>query len=181
MFERFTKGARAVVTVAVEQAGALGHDSVGTQHVLLGLLNPDVGTGYEVLKGAGLQADRVREIVRRRTPGCALTEEDGEALRTVGIDLDAVLGHLTETFGPDAVPHNQTRRGRPRISRQMKKTLQLALRETIWLKSPAIGSEHLLLGLLRCDDSDINAILAEVGVTSEDLRNATLATISRAA
>jgi len=168
--------------VAVAQAGDLGHDCVGNQHLLLGLLSPDTGAGYQVLHGAGLEADRVREVVRRRTPGDGvLTQEDAESLRSVGIDLDVVLEHLTESFGPDAVPHSQPRRGRLRFSRPAKKTLQLALREAIWLKAGAIGSEHILLGLLRCDDSDINAVLTELGVTSDDLRKATLRMIGRAA
>ncbi len=186
LFERFTEGARAVVSLAVEQAGELGHDSVGTQHLLLGLLSPDTGAGYQVLHGAGLDAVRVHEVVRLRTPGDgSLTREDAESLRSVGIDLDVVLEHLTESFGPEAVPPSQPRRGRPRFSprfsRPAKKTLQLALREAIWLKAGAIGSEHILLGLLRCDDSDINAVLAELGVKSDDLRKATLRTIGRAA
>jgi ATP-dependent Clp protease ATP-binding subunit ClpA len=166
----------------VEQAGELGHDCVSPQHLLLGLLSPDTGAGYQVLHGAGLDADRVLEVVRRRTPADGfLTPEDEESLRSVGIDLDVVLEHLTQSFGPDAVPHAQPRRGRPRFSRPAKKTLQLALREAKWLKAGAIGSEHILLGLLRCGDSDINAVLAELGVTSDDLRKATLGAIGRAA
>jgi ATP-dependent Clp protease ATP-binding subunit ClpA len=68
-----------------------------------------------------------------------------------------------------------------RFSRSARKTLQLALREAIWLKSKAIGSEHILLGLLRCDDSDINAVLAELEVKPDDLRAASLRAIGRAA
>jgi ATP-dependent Clp protease ATP-binding subunit ClpA len=181
MFERFTKEARAVVTVAVEEAGALGHGFVGTQHVLLGLLGLENGVAFEVLHGAGLEADRVRDVVRRRTPGDGLTDEDAESLRAVGIDLDVVLEHLKESFGPDSLPRNQPRRGHLRFSRTAKKTLQLALREAIWLKSRTIGSEHILLGLLRCDDSDVTAVLAEAGVKPDDLRTATLGTIARAA
>ncbi|HEX7804552.1 MAG TPA: Clp protease N-terminal domain-containing protein [Cellulomonas sp.] len=182
MFERFTEGARAVVSDAVAEAGALGHDPVGAQHLLLGLLKPGVGAGYQVLHEAGLQTDAVREAVRRRTVrGDALTSDDAEALRTVGIDLDVVLARLAESFGPDLVPESRARRGRTRLSPSAKKALQLALREAIWLKSRSIGSEHLLLGLLRCDDGDVNAVLAEVGVTSDALRGATLRAIGRAA
>lgn len=182
MFERFTKTARSVVTGAVEQASALGHDFVGPQHLMLGLLGAGAGVGYQILKDGGLDVDRVVEVVRRGTPGGGfLTEEDAESLRTVGIDLDVVLEHLAESFGPDAVPQSQPRRGRPRFSPPAKKSLQLALREAIWLKSKAIGSEHILLGLLRCDDRDLNAVLAELGVKPDDLRNAALRTIGRAA
>ena len=182
MFERFTDGARGVVTVAVEQARALDHDPVGTQHLLLGLLGSETGAAHTALHDAGLRADLVREVIRRRTPGEGfLTAGDAESLRTIGIDLDVVLGRLEETFGPDAVPKGPRRRGRTRFSPSAKKALQLALREAIWLKAGAIGSEHILLGLLRCDDSDISAVLAELDVTSDDLRAATLRAIGRAA
>jgi ATP-dependent Clp protease ATP-binding subunit ClpA len=182
MFERFSTGARTVVSGAVEQAGELGHECVGPQHLLLGLLSPDTGAGYQVLHGAGLEAARVREVVARRSPAAGfLSPEDADSLRSVGIDLDVVLEHLRQSFGPDAVPHGQPHHGRPRFSRPAKMTLQLSLREAKWLKAGAIGSEHILLGLLRCDDSDVNAVLAELAVTSDDLRAATLATIGRAA
>jgi len=181
MFERFSTEARAVVLVALQQAGALGHDSVGTAHLLLGLLSPDAGAGYQVLRGAGLQADQVLEVVRRRTPRDGfLTAEDAESLRTLGIDLDVVLERLTESFGPEAVPQRQPRR-RARFSKPAKKVLQLALREARWLKAGAIGSEHILLGLLRSDDGELNAVLTELGVKADDLRTATLRTIGRAA
>jgi len=48
-------------------------------------------------------------------------------------------------------------------------------------ESDHFGSEHILRGLLRCDDGDINAVLAELGVKSDDLRKASLRTIGRAA
>lgn len=182
MFERFTEGARAVVSDAVREARALGHEPVGTTHLLLGLLRPGVGAGYEVLHDGGLDAVAAREIIRRRTPGgSALTRDDAEALRAVGIDLDVVLERLAESLGPDAVPDGHTGRGRVRLSQLAKKALQLALRETIGLKSKSIGSEHILLGLLRCDDADVNAVLTELGVTPDSLRAATLRAISRAA
>jgi ATP-dependent Clp protease ATP-binding subunit ClpA len=184
MFERFTKEAREVVLVAVEQARELGHDSVGPSHLFLGLLGNEAGTGtaHQVLHDAGLTSDAVQEVIRRRTPGVGfLTDEDAESLRTVGIDLAAVLEQMSESFGPDAVPRSQPRRSRPRFGKPAKKTLQLALRESIWLKAGAIRSEHILLAVLRCDDNDLNAVLAELNVKPDDLRKATLQTLGRAA
>jgi ATP-dependent Clp protease ATP-binding subunit ClpA len=182
MFERFSEGARAVVVVAREQAVALGHDSIGTQHLLLGMLSPETGAASQVLHDAGLETDLVRDAVRRRTPADGdLTADDADALRTLGIDLDVVLERLEASFGPQAVPRSEPHRGRVGMSRTAKKTLQLALREAVWLKAGNIGSEHLLLGLLRCDDTDINAILAETGIEPDDLRSATLRAIGRAA
>jgi ATP-dependent Clp protease ATP-binding subunit ClpA len=182
MFERFTDAARSVVTVAVGEAQALDHDTVAPHHLLLGLLAEDSGTGFRILHDAHLDADRVRVAIARRTPGAGtLTAEDAEALKTLGIDLDAVLKHLTESFGPDAVPHSRPRPARSRFSPGAKKTLQLALREAVRLTSHNIGSEHVLLGLLRAADGEVTAVLAEFGITADDLRAATLRTIGRAA
>jgi ATP-dependent Clp protease ATP-binding subunit ClpA len=182
MFERFTEGARAVVSDAVGEARALGHDPVGTTHLLLGLLRPGVGAGCQVLHDGGLDADAAREITRLRTPGGnALTRDDADALRAVGIDLDVVLERIAESLGPDAVPEGHTGRGRVRLSQPAKKALQLALREAIWPKSKSIGSEHILLGLLRCDDDVVNAVLTDLGATPDSLRAATLRAIGRAA
>jgi ATP-dependent Clp protease ATP-binding subunit ClpA len=182
MFERFSKDARAVVVAARTQAGALGHDSVGTQHLLLGLFSPDAGAASQVLHDVGLQSDLLREVIRRRTPVDGfLTEDDAESLRTLGIDLDVVLEHLAASLGPEAAVRSEPKRRRMRFSRPARKTLELALREAVWLKAGSISSEHILLGLLRCDDPDVNAILAEAGVEPDDLRSATLRTIGRAA
>ena len=182
MFERFSKDARAVVVAARTQAGALGHDSVGTQHLLLGLFSPDAGAASQVLHDVGLQPDLVREVVRRRTRADGfLTEDDAESLRTLGIDLDVVLGHLAASLGPEAAVRSEPKRRRMLFSRPAKKTLELALREAVWLKAGSIGSEYILLGLLRCDDADVNAILTEVGIKPDDLRSATLRAIGRAA
>ncbi len=156
---------------------------MGAQHGLLGLLRPGIGVGHDVLPDAGLHLDPAREILRRRISGGggSLTTDDAAALRTVGIDLDVVLARLAESFGPDAAPRSRARRGPTRLSPQAKKTLQPALREAMWLTSKTIGSEHLLFGLRRCDDADINAVLAELDVTPDRLRSATLRTIGRAA
>ena len=182
MFERFSVGAREVVTTAVAEASGLGHSAVGPEHVLLGLLHPGVGVGCAVLNDAGLTADRVREAVRRRYPaGGFPTADDAKSLRSVGIDLDEVMARLEQTLGPEALAPVPARRGGRRFTPVAKKTLQLALRETVWLKSGAIGSEHVLLGLLRCEDKGINALLGELGVTPDDLRRTTLGKLGRAA
>jgi len=130
-------------------------------------------------RGAGgcLGRSRAGGPTRQRPGRHFLTQEDAEALWSVGIDLGVVLGHLTESFGPDAVPHGQPRRVRTRFSPPAKDALQLALRETIWLKAGAFGS---LVGMLRCNDSDINAVLGELGVTSDGLRRVTFRTVGRA-
>lgn len=63
MFERFSPSARQVLVVAQEEARMLGHKTVGTEHVLLGLLRVDGGTAAQALESIGLVTDRVRERI----------------------------------------------------------------------------------------------------------------------
>ena len=123
--------------------------------------------------------------------------EDAAALRTIGIDLDAVLARIEESFGPEALRAQapepkrgllrrgrRGRRGRPSVLRftpRAKKILGLALREAIRLGDNAIGSEHLLLGLLRDGSGRGAAVLTGAGLSVDDLYAATLAARARAA
>lgn len=63
MFERFSPPARQVLVVAQEEARLLGHKSVGTEHVLLGLMRADGSTAAQALTSIGLVTDRVRERI----------------------------------------------------------------------------------------------------------------------
>src|SRR3712207_2327649 len=115
MFERFTTSARVVVTRAQHEARELRHPVIGTEHILLALLSTENSTAYRVLHDAGVDATRVRADVVRLVgpPAKLLGDEDAAALRTVGIDLDAVLSKIEETFGPEALdpPAPPARRG----------------------------------------------------------------------
>jgi ATP-dependent Clp protease ATP-binding subunit ClpC len=63
MFERFTDRARHVVALAQEEARELGHDHIGTEHVLLGLLREDEGVAYTALRSLGMELADVRDRV----------------------------------------------------------------------------------------------------------------------
>ena len=65
MFERFTESARQVVVLAQEEARALRHDYIGTEHLLLGLLREEDGLAARVLVNLGLQVERVRAQIER--------------------------------------------------------------------------------------------------------------------
>uniref|UniRef100_UPI0038CD7225 Clp protease N-terminal domain-containing protein n=1 Tax=Nonomuraea corallina TaxID=2989783 RepID=UPI0038CD7225 len=70
MFERFTDRARRVVVLAQEEARALGHNYIGTEHVLLGLMREGEGASAHVLTGCGASLAQVREFVEREVgPG----------------------------------------------------------------------------------------------------------------
>lgn len=182
MFERFTQEARAVVSAGVEESSAQQDGEVRVVHLLLGLVERGSGLGGQVLRDAGLDAPAVREHLRQHAAAAGgFTAQDAAALRTVGIDLEAVLGRIAETLGPDVAAARRGRRGRTRLAPGAKKTLQLALREAVRLGSTTIGSEHVLLGMLRCDDREVSAVLAANGVTATGLRDAVDRASGRAA
>ena len=58
MFERFTDSARRVIVLAQEEARALGHTSIGTEHLLLGLIAESDGLAAKVDTGVGLRSHR---------------------------------------------------------------------------------------------------------------------------
>src|SRR5437879_3336271 len=63
MFERFTDRARRVVVLAREESGMLGHDYVGTEHILLGLIHEGEGVGANALESLGISLEAVRQQV----------------------------------------------------------------------------------------------------------------------
>ncbi len=65
MFERFTERARQVVVLAQEEARALKHDYIGSEHILLGLLREEAGLAARVLESVDITAERVRDEVVR--------------------------------------------------------------------------------------------------------------------
>jgi ATP-dependent Clp protease ATP-binding subunit ClpC len=65
VFERFTERARQVVVLAQDEARALKHNYIGTEHLLLGVLREEEGIGARVLEGLGVSADGVRSQVER--------------------------------------------------------------------------------------------------------------------
>jgi ATP-dependent Clp protease ATP-binding subunit ClpA len=175
VFERFCRRARSAVVFAQQEARELGHPSVGTHHVLLGILDEPESVAAGVLRGLGVEAaemrDEVRRFVEREQAG--FTDEDADALRSVGIDLGEVRRMVEEAFGPGALDRGAPggrRRGHIPFTRGAKKALELALREALQLGHNYIGTEHLLLGLVRDERCSAARILAARGFGSERVR-----------
>jgi ATP-dependent Clp protease ATP-binding subunit ClpA len=113
-----------------------------------------------------------------------LDEGDAEALRVIGIDLDEVRRRIEATFGAGALERTASarrrRRGRGRacgpsvghipFTPRAKKVLELALREAKALRHDYIGTEHILLGLVRERDGLAAGMLAERDVSDERVR-----------
>jgi hypothetical protein len=243
VFERFTTGARQAVTEAQGEARRLGHHYIGTEHILLGLLAVGDGIAADVLRDAGIDAATVeRDVVRIVGPGRAglgpglgVGIVDADALRVLGIDLDAVRDAVEATFGPGAldlaqvsVTGSERRRfGRRGIGRRgfgrrgfgrrgfgrrgfgrrracgarrpgwegppafagghisftprSKKVLELSLREALALRHGHIGTEHILLGIIREGEGLAAEILVLHGVGLDDLRRRVLSALDDAA
>ena len=91
MFEKFTRQARQVVVDAHEESRRLGHDHVGTEHLLLALLGPDSDGAARLLAAAGLTPDGVRAAtccrIAGRRPGSARATPTPPRCEAIGIDI----------------------------------------------------------------------------------------------
>jgi ATP-dependent Clp protease ATP-binding subunit ClpA len=168
MFERFTDDARQAVVLAQEEAVALRHGWIGTEHVLLGVLRTG-GDGARLLAAFGVDAAGVREDVVRMI-GRGDESIDREALATLGIDLDEVRERVERAFGPGAlIRRRPCRRGamgqQVPFTPRAKKALELTLREALSLGQRGLRAEHIVLGLLREGDGVAAQVLAQRGVT----------------
>jgi ATP-dependent Clp protease ATP-binding subunit ClpA len=178
MFERFSRPARDAVAYARKEAQAMGHRHFGTEHLLLAMMSRP-GGAHDALAAAGLTREKVVEAVANTT---VLGAADADALRTVGVDLDAVLSRISETFGSDALRRAVPgRRGRVGVTPRVKKVLQLALREAIHLGHNTIGTEHVLLGILRDGGGRAAKIITDAGISAEDLRGAVVVGLGKVA
>jgi ATP-dependent Clp protease ATP-binding subunit ClpA len=174
MFERFTEQARRVVELAHDEAAALGAQRIGIEHLLLGLAAEPQGAAARGLDSLGLGHAELRSALSETGGGL-----DAGALESIGIDLDAVRRRVEASFGPGAL--SGRRSGRLSFSPKAKKALELSLREAIALGDRHIGSEHILLGVMRDPGAAVLAVLHRHGRTPEAIREAALAARTRAA
>lgn len=176
MFERFSRPARTMVEGAVMAAHSAGDKDVRPEHLFVALLGEADGLAGRVLSDLGAPVDRILEelAARRGRYVDGLGEEDAEALATIGIDLDEVLKRIGDE------PGGRKARGRPRFSREAKKVLELSLREAIALQHNYIGTEHVLLGLVRGGDPLVIDTLSAVEVTPKGLRTAVADAVRKA-
>ncbi|WP_406266810.1 Clp protease [Nocardia sp. NBC_00881] len=163
MFERFSRSARTAIVNAQEDARELRAPNIEVEHVLLGLLSHGDPELKALLAEAGLTHESVLSRLADNGKGEPLGAEDAEALRSIGIDLDAVRESLEANFGEDALDRAvpEPRRGpfgwgrgngnvgHIPFTKDAKKVLELALREALGRKDKTIESGHVLLGILR--------------------------------
>ncbi|MEU6355383.1 Clp protease N-terminal domain-containing protein [Streptomyces sp. NPDC047072] len=134
-FERFTHLNRHGIVLAQEAARTHKHDTIGTEHLLLGLLGEPKGLAYEILTTKAGSEQRVRDAVE-------------EALPPAG--QKALRGHIA--FRADS-----------------KEAIGQASRASADLGHDRVGTEHMLLGLIRTQEGPAARILRDLGFTSEEL------------
>jgi ATP-dependent Clp protease ATP-binding subunit ClpA len=198
MFERFTDKARKVVSLALAKAKEQGDDQVRPVHMLYGVTATD-GVAARALTSLGVDTAAVeRELGRASGASSGLlsarddaTGGDAEALAAIGIDLDEIRRKIEENFGPGALervpltpngPLNWT--GRLPFSDQAKLSLALSLREARALHHKYIGTEHVLLGLMRVAERHPRgefaaATLPDLGLDPANARDRVLAEVTQ--
>lgn len=163
MFERFSTRARASVVGAQQEAAELGHPVIGTEHLLLAVLDRPDSTGGRVLQALGLDRTAARRAVAALVPPTDRTLDEA-ALASIGIDLAEVRRRVEESFGPGALDQRSHRGGHRRFGPRAKKVLELSLREALDRKAGHIGTEHLVLAILREGGGLAARVLAEAGI-----------------
>ncbi|HEX3489920.1 MAG TPA: Clp protease N-terminal domain-containing protein [Streptosporangiaceae bacterium] len=173
MFEKFTNLAKRSITLSQDEAVTLGHDYIGTEHILLGLVRVRQGLAGEILSEQGVTADQVRAETLRLLEAAGVSANGGreatEALAAIGIDVEEIRPRADDTLGP-----GRFRFPRPAFTMRAKRVLELTLRESMELGHDEIGTEHLLLGLLAEGEGVGVAALGAVGVDSVALRTTVL-------
>ncbi len=136
MFERFTDRARRVVVLSQEEARLLSHNYIGTEHILLGLIQEHEGVAAKALESLKISLEAVRRQVEE----------------VIGRGDKAPQGHIP--FTPRA-----------------KRVLELSLRESLQLSHNYIGTEHILLGLIREGEGVAAQVLGKLGVDLSSVRH----------
>jgi ATP-dependent Clp protease ATP-binding subunit ClpC len=121
MEPKFSQRVREVIALAREEALRLGHDYIGTEHLLLGMIREGEGLGLELIQKAGLGSEELRSSIENSTRGTATN----------------TIKNLAN------IP----------LTRQSEKVLKITHLEAKIFKSDTIGTEHLLLAILRDDDN----------------------------
>ena len=155
IFTRFTDRSRKSVEAALEEARMLGHDSLGDEDLVLGILRVDEGLAAEALTSLGITIEDAREESE---------EILSDALSSIGISLEEVRREAGDAFEMRIPAHR-----RIPFSPRAKKALVEARKEMRRLGDNYLGTEHVLLGILDNQDGTAVRMLARLGVAPETL------------
>ena len=129
---KFSNRVKQVISLSREEALRLGHDYIGTEHLLLGMIREGEGVAVSILKKLGLSMKELRSAIEQATKGTATSNVKNLA----------------------NIP----------LTRQSEKVLKITYLEAKIFKSVLIGTEHLLLSILRDEDNLATQILEKFEV-----------------
>lgn len=135
MDAKFSNRVKEVISLSREEALRLGHDYIGTEHLLLGTIREGEGIAVALLKKLGVDLNELREAIEQATKGTA--------------------------------SHNVKNLANIPLTRQSEKVLKITYLEAKIFKAQLIGTEHLLLSILRDEDNLATQILHKFDVTYE--------------
>lgn len=145
-FDRFNDRAKRVLALAQDEAVRFGHNYIGPEHLLLGLVREGEGAAARTLGSLGVELAKVRQTIEFQ------------------------IGR-----GESTPPNEIT------LSPRTKKIIEHAVDEARRLGHSQVGTEHLLLGIVREGDTVAQKVLESLGVTLEKVRHQMIATLGQAA
>ncbi len=134
MEAKFSPQVKDVISFSREEALRLGHDYIGAEHLLLGLIREGDGMAIKILRSLGVDTSKLRRAIE-----------------------DAVRGTSSVTVNLGNIP----------LTKQAEKVLKITYLEAKIFKSDLIGTEHLLLSILRDDDNIASQILLQFSINYE--------------
>jgi ATP-dependent Clp protease ATP-binding subunit ClpC len=138
MEAKFSNRVKEVISLSREEALRLGHDYIGTEHLLLGMIREGEGVAVSILKKLGIPLDELRTAIERAVKGTA--------------------------------NHNVKNMANIPLTRQSEKVLKITYLEAKIFKSQLIGTEHLLLSILRDEDNIATQILNKIEVNYDSIK-----------
>ncbi len=157
IFNRSRDRSRESLEAAFEEARMLGHDSLGDEDLLLGILSADAGVGAEALRSLGVTLEGAR------------TESEemlSDALASIGVSLEEIRREAGDAFDM-GIPYGRKIPYAPRA----KNALVEARRQMRRLGDDHLGTEHVLLGILANGDGTAVRMLSRLGVAPEALED----------
>ncbi|SDA56325.1 ATP-dependent Clp protease ATP-binding subunit ClpC [Algoriphagus alkaliphilus] len=139
MEAKFSNRVKEVISLSREEALRLGHDYIGTEHLLLGMIREGEGVAVSILKKSGVPLDELRNAIERAVKGTA--------------------------------NHNVKNMANIPLTRQSEKVLKITYLEAKIFKSQLIGTEHLLLSILRDEDNIATQILNKFEVNYDSVKD----------
>ena len=135
MEAKFSNRVKEVISLSREESLRLGHDYIGTEHLLLGMIREGEGVAISLMRKIGVSMDELKQTIEQATKGTAT--------------------------------HNVKNLTNIPLTRQSEKVLKITYLEAKIFKAPVIGTEHLLLSILRDEDNLATQILRKFDVSYE--------------